>query len=266
MFTRAEDENLHVDPCCNLNGIPVMLKVPSHLEVKITETLYAVYDQDVGDLHVIPLDHPDLAVAAELKYTEKMFLLDPVKVGAGAGGYGLGFGPAKDGDKPGASILGEDGLATGHGYLHSANYKADDQTIIQSANLLSAVLNFNKVKTAFGSSGNILDTTQAGSATKINRVVAYRRFDLASPGVNDEVYAFLEEHLNRCNACSKLPSANRGVISRKLTASSQHPASGTPAPNPALGTSSTSSAKPADSVPPSPLASAPVLKRPALER
>ena len=58
-----------------------MLRVPSHLEVTITETVYAQYNvnasNDTAQLDVIKLDRPDLDVAANLKYTEKMFLVIP---------------------------------------------------------------------------------------------------------------------------------------------------------------------------------------------
>ena len=202
MWTRAEDDNLHPDICSNLKGIPVMLRVPSHLEVTITETVYAQYNVNAGNdtaqLDVIKLDRPDLDVAANLKYTEKMFLVDPVRVGAGSGNYGFGFGP---GDK-GVGINGDDGTPAGHGYIHSANYKANDQTIIHSANLLSTVLSFRP--NASSKTGLLDPATLEKSTTpivKINRTVAYKRFDLGSPTVDEEVYGFMEQHLNGCHSC-----------------------------------------------------------------
>jgi hypothetical protein len=207
MWTRAEDENLHPDPCHNLKGIPVMLKVPSHLEVTITETLYVQYkvdsDHDTGKLQVIKLDRPDLDVIANLKYTEKMFLVDPVRVGAGTGSYGFGFGPANKDLPP---IAGEDGTNAGHGYIHNANFKANDQTIIRSANLLSTVLSLRPK--ASGKAG-LLDPNSlqesAQTIVKMTRTVAYHRFDLGSPTVDDEVFAFMEQHLNGChNSCPEL--------------------------------------------------------------
>lgn len=215
MWTRAEDDNLHPDACSKLKGIPVMLRVPSHLEVTITETLYLQYQQidplkDEFELRVIPLDHPDLDVAANLKYTEKMFLVDPVRVGAGNGSYGFGFGPA---NANASAIIGEDGLATGHGYVHNANFKANDQTIIQSANLLSTVLSLRPK--ASGKSG-LLDpnTLREGSkpVIKMTRTVAYHRFDLGSPCVDAEVLAFMEQHLNGCHPTCEVDPLNDGVV------------------------------------------------------
>ena len=201
MWTRAEDDSLHPDPCVNLKGIPVMLKVPSHLEVKMTETMYVQYHADTGEFQVIPLARPDITVDANLKYTEKMFLVDPVRVGAGTGSYGFGFGPANE--KSG-TIKGEDGTPDGHGYIHNANFKANDQTIIQGANLLSTVLSLRPKATASSKAGllnpdTLQDSDQA--IVKMTRTVAYHRFDLGTPNVDDEVFAFMEKHLNGCHRC-----------------------------------------------------------------
>lgn len=186
-WTRAHDDSLQRDNCKAFEGIPVMLKVPSHIEVKIMESLYAVHDPDSHELKTIPLVRPDLDVTAELKYTEKMFLVDPQRVASGTGEYGFGF--AGDG---GVKIPNSNGDAkTGHGYLHSANYKANDETIKNASQLLSTVLSINK-KSA----------TEVPNALVVTRLVAFERFDLGSKSVNAEVMAFLDEHLNNCHHCS----------------------------------------------------------------
>lgn len=199
MWSRAEDESLHPDPCQNLSGLPVMLKVPSHIEVKIVETLYAAHVPDENKLEVVRLKRPDLAVSADLKYTEKMFLVDPVRVAAGTGEFGFGFAPLT-GQKeifPDGSTTA--GASAGHGYLHSANYKADDQTIAQAGELVKSILNFPGVSSRSGGGA----TPANLNLVTIDRVVAFRRFDLAACDCQQQVYDFLEVHINQCNGSER---------------------------------------------------------------
>lgn len=198
MWTRAEDESLHPDQAQNLKGIPVMLKVPSHIEVKITETLYAAHVPNENRLEVVRLKRPDLSVAADLKYTEKMFLVDPVQVCAGEGEYGFGFGPLADGD-PTIYSDGK-GSPAGHGYLHSANYKADDQTIAQAGELVKNILSFPGVRgTGAG------DSRPANlNLVTVERVVAFRRFDLAACDCQQQVFHFLETNINQCQCTERV--------------------------------------------------------------
>lgn len=203
MWTRAEDDNLLPDGTRALKGMPVMLKVPSHIEIKVIETLYAAHDPDQHQIQVVKLDRPDLKVDAQLKYTEKMFLVDPQRVGAGTGEYGFGFAPGSGGTAI-PSQLGDNTDTAGHGYLHSANYKADDQTITASASLLASVLSFAPAGARSSS------VPQQMNLATIDRVVAFRRFDLGSPTVDEEVFAFLEEHVNHCHSCANV--AGRSFI------------------------------------------------------
>lgn len=188
MWTRDESEALHPDRCQHLKGVPVMLKVPSHLEITIVEHLYAAHAE--GRMEVVKLRRPDLEAFTELKYTDKMFLVDPVHVLAGSGGYGFGFSKSDMTSRiPDAN--GDDG--TGHGYLHDSHFKADDQSITTIASLVANVAGIaNARRSAIGPSGMNLTT--------IDRVVAFRRFDLATPHVDQEVQAFLDEHLNHFHA------------------------------------------------------------------
>ena len=188
MWTRDETETLHTDNCQHLRGVPVMLKVPSHLEITIVEHLYAAHAE--GRLEIVKLRRPDLEAFTELKYTEKMFLVDPVHVLAGSGAYGFGFAKSDMSSRiPNAN--GDDG--TGHGYLHDSHYQADDQSITTIASLIANVAGVSRArKSATGPPGMNLTT--------IDRVVAFRRFDLATPNIDQEVQAFLDEQLNQSHA------------------------------------------------------------------
>jgi hypothetical protein len=202
MWSRCEDDQLHPDDCTHLNGVPVMLKVPSHLEVSIFETVYAAHDATNARLQVVPLARRDLRVAADIKYTERMFLVDPVRVASGTGAYGFSFTGQNKVDVPNAN---NEALA-GHGYMHGLNYKADDKTIVNSAALLANVLSINS------SSAKKSSVTKEFGLIPIEKVVAFRRFDLGAPMVDAEVDAFLQMHMNACHSC-------RGDGERPLNAS-----------------------------------------------
>ncbi len=200
MWSRAEDDNLYPDSEKPIRGLPVMLKVPSHIEVVIRETLYATHEvgatPEKSQVKVIKLARPDLEVDAQLKYTEKMFVVDPVRVASGTGSYGFGFS-APDKTTP---ILNANGASnSGHGYLHTLDYKADDKTITTSATLLQSILSFNTPEAA-----NKKSFVENFGVIEIKRVVAFHRFDLGSPTVDEEIHAFLQEHMNCCNQCNEL--------------------------------------------------------------
>ncbi len=195
MWTRDEYDGLHPDSKCHplakkhLNGIPVMLKVPSHLEVRITERIYARHEPDKQCLQVVDFERPHFSATYELKYTEKMFIVDPQRTAAGEGRYGFAFAGNSDPIRNGNNQPPE-----GHGYLASGKYTADDETIVRSSELLSTLV---------GLSSRAKDTDDEDLASKMelvttDRLVAFRRFDLSSPLVDAEVAAFLAMHLNQC--------------------------------------------------------------------
>lgn len=194
MWTRDEYDGLHPDSKCHplakrhLNGVPVMLKVPSHLEIRIMERIYARHEPDKQCLQVVDFERPHFSATYELKYTEKMFIVDPQRTAAGEGRYGFAF--AGNGD---AIRNGNNQPPEGHGYLASGKYTADDETIIRSSELLSTLI---------GQSSRAKDSDDEDLASKMelvktDRLVAFRRFDLSSPLVDAEVTAFLAMHLNQ---------------------------------------------------------------------
>ncbi|MBL8819255.1 MAG: hypothetical protein JNL58_24705 [Planctomyces sp.] len=194
MWTRDEYDGLHPDSKCHplakkhLNGVPVMLKVPSHLEIRIMERVYARHEPERQCLQVVEFERPHLSATYELKYTEKMFIVDPQRTAAGEGRYGFAFAGNSDAIRDGNNQPPE-----GHGYLASGKYTADDETIVRSSELLSTVI---------GLSSRAKDSDDEDLASKMDliktdRLVAFRRFDLSSPLLDAEVTAFLATHLNQ---------------------------------------------------------------------
>ena len=197
---RCENDCLVVNPHHPMHGIPVTLRVPTHLEITVTETTYWEKQENPGERStLIPLAtcRATRSVVPEVKYTEKIFLVDPVKPGAGTQSYGFTFTSSK-GDRDGKD------KDDGKGYLRKVEYKIDDQTIKESANLLSNALAFIS---AFQTGAN--DARQnTGTLISTDRVVAFGRFDINSANFEEQVGSFLECNVNqaRCQPpiCPKI--------------------------------------------------------------
>lgn len=187
---RSEGGHLSPNPPCPLQGVPVMLRVPTHLDVTIEEVEY----WQVGEESLIPLnqDIRGRHISTEIQYTEKMFLVDPKRVASGTGFYGFGFDGAGDN--------------AGKGYLKSAAYGATDTTLSQTAALIT-----NIAKAAGGAPMSAEGITaksmlEATTVIPTTRTVAFRKFDINRPTVDEEVRCFCQQYLNACQTdCGQPP-------------------------------------------------------------
>lgn len=191
---RKENDCLVVNPECPMHGIPVQLKIPTHLELKVVETTYWEKQDIPGEKPtLVPLStcRATRTVEHDVCYTEKIFLVDPVRPGAGTSAYGFAFKSGGDNNKN-----------VGKGYLEKVSYKIDDQTIKESANLLSSALGFISAFQTGSSDPN----PNTGTLVSTDRTIAYGQFDINSPSFEEEVSAFLDCHVNRAgNSCVKCP-------------------------------------------------------------
>lgn len=79
---RKENDCLVVNPECPMHGIPVSLRIPTHLELKVIETTYWEKQEIPGEKPtLIPLStcRATRTVEHAVCYTEKIFLVDPVR-------------------------------------------------------------------------------------------------------------------------------------------------------------------------------------------
>lgn len=194
---RCDHDTLVVNPNHPMKGIPVALKVPTHLELKVIETTYWEKQENPGERPtLVPLStcRATRTVTHELCYTEKIFLVDPVRPCAGLQNYGFEFASNTEGNDADA----------GKGYLKKVEYKIDDQTIKESANLVSNVLG---LVSAFQTSANEAKPNM-GTLLSTDRTVAFGRFDINSIGFEEEVASFLDLHVNHadcgCPVCPKV--------------------------------------------------------------
>ncbi len=192
---RVENDTIVVNPTCPLKGVPVSLRVPTHLELCVVETTYWEKKDRPGKkptLEALSACRPTRSVSHTVKYTEKIFLVDPVRPGAGTQSYGFDFSSSDD------AKLGKD---NGKGYLKKISYKIDDQTITESANLLASSLGLiSALQTSAAPPNQNISTL-----IETDRTIAFGRFDINSPTYECDVAAFLDLHVN-CEPTRNCPN------------------------------------------------------------
>lgn len=199
-------------------GVPITIKVPTHVDVKIIETSY-MYNVD-GLLRELKLSTPHREVDIKTIETDKVFIVDFKRPLSGSLNYKATFGDDQ--------------------YFDEVSGKLEDTTITDVANLVATVAPMLG-KPAAGSEDSPL-----GDELIVNkRVVAYRRFDIDAYDFEMQVRCFLEEHLNCGHTCA-------GPMERavKLDSISPLPLS-IPYPEPSAGGDSAPAAgNPAAATPP----------------
>ena len=182
---RLDNDMVIVNPNHPMKGVPVSLRVPSHLELCVIETTYWE-KQDIpggkptlGPLHTCRATR---SITHDVKYTEKVFLVDPMRPAAGTQKHGFTF----------QSNDSRNTKDAGKGYLQKVEYKIDDQTITESANLLANSLGLIN---ALQTSANQAQPNKSGLVST-DRTVAFARFDINSPSYEQDVADFLDNNVN----------------------------------------------------------------------
>ncbi len=200
VLDRSEDDRLQKNrPTTSLKGIPVMLKVPTHMEITVYERSFFYQTKQSNRLVAVDCNEmPTRFVKTNVAKTEKMFLVDPKRAAAGITEYGFKFQGGEEGKS-----------AAGHGYLSQANYKVQDETLTQAASLVNSVA--AALLTSPGTPGadpkSVMEAENGDAVPvhEIDRVVAFCRFDINSPTYDEDVRQFLNQYLNHCQSCQNLP-------------------------------------------------------------
>ena len=172
-------------------GIPLKLKVPSHLEVRIVETIFI--DPDTGK--VLSTGKRILDVEQEVQYTDQMFFVDIARPIAGS--------VTADGQNQGFKIDSE-------GYLTSLSAEIKDTTI----NDISGILTGDPLKGLLTSAGV---KGGKGLATQ-TRTIAVQRFDITECDwhhqMNDWVASIVEHCTIKCEGgdCSTCAPNGQGSM------------------------------------------------------
>ena len=191
-------------------GVPVKLKVPSHVEVSIRETYFMVPENEESDkpdsgpkIQVLQsvTGNRVLRVETETIYTDKVFTIDFPRPVAGTLDLGSEEG---------------DGLQfDSENYLKKISGDITDNTLSTIGTGLTSLA---------GPDGGANEPVEGDSMSAVKaklfkkadyeeftRIIAFQRFDIAEQGWEEQMHAFVEQHLGQCNPpCAT--ASNGGVV------------------------------------------------------
>lgn len=180
-LNRQPDDQL-VRNCHRTSGVPIRVKVPSHLQVHVTETY--ILQKVNSEWKPVKLPQPLLNVQSNLRYTEKIFTVDFKRPAAGTSKYDAEF--------------------TDDQYFKKIQHEVEDRTIKETSEAIGGLI--GAIARAGGGRASL---AQRGSTdTDLltgERSVAWAEFDINEPGFEESVQAFVHEHLNCCHSCENPP-------------------------------------------------------------
>lgn len=170
-------------------GIPIKLKVPSHLDVSIKEVYYAGIKGDRIE-SLLP-DTRLLSVETEIIKTDKVFTVDFKRPGAGSLDLDLAFNKDQ--------------------YFSQIVSKLDDSTIEEAGKLAAQIIRSTRqfAKTSREPNPTEIAALESKGIYREQRTVAYQRFDINDCDFEFQVESFVNLHLNACNDCSCAPLYDR---------------------------------------------------------
>lgn len=164
-------------------GVPITLKVPTHVDIKIQETIFL----DYNTLDPVVTERRNLKAVAETVYSDKLFSVDPKRAAAGQTEYTFDMNNEH-----------EDVMQ--RQYFKSIKQKITDETIKDVTAALNDILPL--LAPPAGPAASFADApTVSGGLLSVDRDVAWKRFDVNSPDFEEQVRAFVEEQMNSCHSC-----------------------------------------------------------------
>lgn len=190
----------------HLPGVPITLKVPTHLQVTILEKHFLVRQNN--DFKRLEFPVPVRRVETDLKYTERVFTVDFKRPAAGTLDLKLRF---KDQEQ----------------YFQEIQQRVVDETIQDVAKLIGAIAPRGVVGPAVAAAAAPQDLVE------IESVVAVALFELDDPAFEQQVASFLHCHLNQAHDAWVMPPGSQPP--RRLPLVDEHrpvePLCPSPAPN-----------------------------------
>lgn len=161
-----------------VHGVPAVVQVPTHIEVRIKQTDYFRIESAEGTKKLVPLPAAtSRSVEVEEIKVNKLMMVDPKRPLSGTGDFSIDYSD------------------DGKGVIDKLNYKAVDETLKNSAALATAAIK------AFATSTTNGQKTGVGGANskvvKVERVIALQRFPI-NQGSQAEIDAFVGEYVNYC--------------------------------------------------------------------
>jgi hypothetical protein len=167
-------------------GMPVRLKVQTHTDVYIKETL--TYVSNAQGISQPFCSTRNLHVEVLPVITEQVVMVD--------------F------KRPASGTLGLDVELTDEEYFKKIHSKLEDTTIVESANLVNSILK----ATVAANEGAPKPKQVPAGFEEVVRTVAYQRFDVSAADYEDQLEAFVNNHLNDCHQCAGPPRYDATII------------------------------------------------------
>jgi hypothetical protein len=175
----------------HLRGVPVTVKVPTHLEVRVIETQY-LFGRSPITIHGVPFATRRVEYAVREK--DEIFTVDFVRPAAGTGSADISF----DGQ-----------------YFKTVNGNIDDRTLRDITagikNIFGTIGKLPGAKAPIALTGlkTVADVTDIKT---IDSVIAVRLFDVNDPGMVELVHEFLQTYLTGCTPpCLGVPATSMPV-------------------------------------------------------
>lgn len=184
IMSRTSDDRLHRNSSQCSRGIPVTLKIPTHMDVRIEEEYFIT---QAGDKTAIPqLSRSLRSVAMQKVYTPKVVTVDFVRPAAGT----LALA---DGQEDGIKMDPE-------GYFASIQAKIDDQTltdITAQKDNLAKILGRGSIRSAkaVSAGGETIDAGDDSAWQSYKTMIAYKRFDISEPGWEIAMQDFVDQYI-----------------------------------------------------------------------
>lgn len=206
MLNRTEADNFvgnsngHPKKHCDarpFKGVPITLRVPTHVDIAIVEKVRLSLDSKSRELHRLDSTHRHLSVATNLIYTDKVFTVDVKRPAAGTANYTLEFGGATDD-------------LDNRQYFKNIKSRIVDETIKDVTSAINTVFNALPASTEDAGAKFITDGTV--TFFEQTRTVAWKRFDVDAVDFEAQVAAFVELHMNSCNTCLEYTAADVNAV------------------------------------------------------
>jgi hypothetical protein len=208
-LSRDPCNGLSKDSCTPVKGVPIAVKVPTHLDVYVDETFFLLPDSSgiyrevpILDDNGVPVRN--LGIRPEMIQTRKIFVVDFKRAAAGVTSNGLEFNDEQ--------------------YLEKITGSIQDDTLKEATAAFSALAPLLNARPTAAAG----ETTKRENSIRGTRVVAYRRFDLSTCDFEQQVADFVDYHMNACHTCTgptypgvpQLPYSGSGEPGETCVASS----------------------------------------------
>lgn len=166
-----------------VNGVPITVKIPTHLKLYVYEKHYLELETTAGVQRVSKAELPVIRdFAHEMVYGEKVVMVDFKRPGAGAFNLEVDF--------------------TEDQYIQKIQHDITDTTLEQVNEFVGTSLpNFFKPVSDSGGADDI-----SKKLKEVKSVAAVGMFELDAPDFEEQVTAFLQQHIN-CQSTSGSPVA-----------------------------------------------------------